>query len=264
MNDKRLKKFVRWELDRKFKWVAGLSTWVGHFLSERFMPGRLTANRVTLTGLFLCIPMTLFYLLDFFWLATVVLVVSATFDFADGALAHYQQGSRPPLSLESERRLGVLARIKERGVTHLGKSLDPITDKVRFFSALYVLGWGIVSGWLIIALTGVALALTVMRPIKRWLKMGDGRSNRFGKFKVGAEYVALGLLVLYPTFQIFLDVTLIAALTLGVCSLLGHVLSGIVVLRRRLLLRNLRGVARSVSVSAIQPDRSTSSSDLTR
>lgn len=232
---RRLRKIYKWQGNRKFAMVHGLTHWQVKRLTPNF-----TANQLTVIGLFLCMPMTLLYLFDFYWAASVLLAVSAWTDWMDGAVAHDQQGLRPAMTLEEERQLGLMARINYRGVTHLGKSLDPFTDKVRFFCTLYPLGWGIVSGWLIITLTIVATALTVVRPAKRWLKLGDGRSNRFGKFKVWAEYLALTFLILAPTSKWLLDTTFIVALILGLFSLGGHFLSGAWELRKRRLAQRKR------------------------
>ncbi len=227
---RRIRKINRWQSNRKFSLVHGLTQWQAQPLSRW-----LTGNQLTVIGFLLCLPMTMLYLLDFYWGASMLLLVSAWTDWMDGAVAHIHQGLRPAMSLEEERRLGVMARINYRGVTHLGKSLDPFTDKVRFFCTLYPLGWGVVSGWLIIALTVVAIALTVVRPVKRWYGMGDGRSNRFGKIKVWAEYVAITFLVLAPTSQWLLNTTFVVALILGLFSLGGHLISGAWELRQRRL-----------------------------
>lgn len=229
MTDRKLRRFVkRWLLNRKFQPVQGLSQSVGRWFSNH-----LTANQVTLIGLVTCIPMTFLYLVDRYFLAGILLTVSLLTDFVDGALAHYQQGTRPPMTLAQERQLSILQRINYRGVTHLGKSLDPLVDKIRFFCVLYALGLGVVHSWLIISLTVVAAALTLIRPIKRWLKMGDGRSNRFGKFKIWAELLAMALLILYPTNRVLLNTTFIFALLFGLLSLAGHLITGYVELRTR-------------------------------
>lgn len=229
MRFQRLKRFVRsWLLNRRFKTVAGISQRLARWLSPHF-----TANQVTLIGLIACIPMTFFYLLDLYLPAGILLIFSFLTDWADGALAHYQQGLKRPMTLDEERQLGIMARISYRGVTHLGKSLDPIVDKARFFCVLYSLGIGVVSLWLVIALSSVALALTLVRPVKRWLNMGDGRSNRLGKYKIWAELIAIALLVLSPTNRDLLNLTFVVALLFGMLSFVGHLIAGYVELRTR-------------------------------
>ncbi len=220
-----------WLKDRHFGgWVHNRSVQISRWLSPSF-----TANQVTIFGMLLCVPMTIFYLLDAYWPASVLLIVSLLTDFADGALAHYQQSLLPrrPMMLFEERRLTWRQRIDYKGVTNLGKALDPIADKVRFFCVLYALGLGMVSGWLIIALTTVALLLTIIRPIKRWLKLGDASANRLGKLKILAEVVAMGLLVLYPTNLILLNVTFVVAFLLALSSLIGHILGAYITFRAR-------------------------------
>lgn len=230
MRFKNLKRFAKgWLKDREFgDWVVRLARFVGRWLSDK-----TTANQVTLSGLVACVPMTILFVYDRYFPASVLLTFSLITDFVDGALAHYQQGTCPPMTLEEERKLTWRQRINYRGVTHLGKTLDPLTDKVRFFCVLYSIGIGMVQSWLVIALTAVGVVLTVIRPIKRYYGLGDSAANRFGKYKVLVEVAALCLLVLYRESPLVLNITFVAALTLGLFSLGGHVLGAYVVLRAR-------------------------------
>lgn len=201
---------------------------------------RVTANHLTLIGLACCVPMMYFYLTDRYLVASLLLIASALTDWFDGALANAQQGDRPVMTYEQEMRLTILQRINYRGVTHLGKWVDPGVDKVRFFGALYPLGWGVVSTWLIISLTCVALCLMLVRPAKRWLNMGDGTSTRWGKIKAWSEYAALALLVFYPVSKVLLDLIFIVALLLGLSSLGSHLLAGYFVRRKQLRAQSKR------------------------
>ena len=144
-------------------------------------------------------------------------------DAFDGPLARFRQGDHPLLkSVEEEREIGWWGRINYDGVTFLGKTLDPITDKVRFFCALYSLGWGVVSRFLVIGLTVMGVLLTLVRPMKHWLKLGDATANFFGKLKIWAEFVALLPLTLYPENISILNSFFVIALLFGFLSLLGH------------------------------------------
>ncbi len=234
-----LKRVRGWLQDRHFGgWVQNRSLQISRWLSPHF-----TANQITLIGMLLCVPMTILFLLDAYAPATVLLAISLLTDFADGALANYQQGLRPHMSLVDERRLTIRQRLNYCGVTHLGKLLDPIADKIRFFCVLYAIGIGMVSGWLIIALTSVAFLLTIVRPIKRWLKIGDAGSNRLGKFKILAELVALALLVLYPTNLMLLNVTFVVALVFGLFSLSGHILGAYIAHRAKKRTKKIRSAS---------------------
>ncbi|MBM5789844.1 CDP-alcohol phosphatidyltransferase family protein [Candidatus Parcubacteria bacterium] len=193
----------------------------------------ITGNQLTLMGFAASVPMIYFYLADQYLVASLLLIFSALTDWFDGAVAVAQQGDTPVMTYEEEMRLTFWQRINYRGVTHLGKWLDPLTDKVRFLGALYPLGWGVVDTWLIAALTTVALGLMAVRPLKRRLGMGDGSSNRLGKIKAWSEYAALSLLVFYPASKLLLDLIFSVALLLGCGSLSGHILAGTVALAKR-------------------------------
>ncbi len=229
-----MRRFGRWLKDPKFGPVQGLSRTVGRWLSDHF-----TANQVTLIGLIICIPMCVLFLLDQYIVGAILLTVSLVADFADGALSRYQQGDRRAMTLDEEMSLSFWKRINYRGVTHLGRMLDPLVDKVRFFLVLYSLGIGYVSTSLIVALTIIAVCLTLMRPIKQYLKLDNVSSNRFGKIKIWAEIFGMAFLVFvpegyhYPTITTIANSVLILALAFGVCSLLGHVFTGFLSYRRR-------------------------------
>lgn len=245
MRFKVLKRFVnRWLLSRNF----GSSAKAGAQWVARFLSPYLTANQVTLIGLFACLPMTLLFLNDEYVAAALFLTFSLLTDFADGALAHYQQGTQTERSLVAEQQLTLAQRINERGVTHLGKALDPFVDKVRFFCVLYALGFGMVASWLVVSLTVVAVVLTLIRPIKERYGWGDSRANRFGKFKIWAEIVGMILLVCYPTNLTLLNFIFSVALALGLSSLAGHLIAGYVKLRTRRRTKKLKRSSRRLKV----------------
>lgn len=200
-----------------------------------------TANWITIVGgLLAVISMTLFAL-GFDQTALCTLIASCLTDWFDGAVGRYQQGKRPHMTREEEDKLSVWQRINYRGVTHFGRALDPLVDKIRFIGLLWVVGISIVPTVLMVALTTVALILTLMRPVKRYLELDAGGSNNFGKFKVYAELIAIATLILAtrPIFseintsmeqtwvQWALWISLGTALVLALVSLLGHISSGV-------------------------------------
>ncbi|MBI2475044.1 CDP-alcohol phosphatidyltransferase family protein [Candidatus Uhrbacteria bacterium] len=229
-----MRRFGRWLKDPKFGPVQGLSKSVGRWLSDHF-----TANQVTLIGLVICIPMSLFFMLDQYIVGATLLTISLITDFMDGALSRYQQGSRPAMTLDEEVSLTLWKRVNYRGVTHLGRTLDPLADKLRFFLVLYSLGIGYVANCVIVLLTVVAVCLTLMRPIKQYLKLDNVSSNRFGKIKIWAEIIGMAFLVFvpegyhHPTIVTIVNTVFIFALAFGVFSLLGHIFTGYLSYRRR-------------------------------
>jgi phosphatidylglycerophosphate synthase len=250
----KLKRFEKgWLRNRDFgEVVRGLATLVIRWCSKwKWMWKWVTANWVTLFGLLACVPMTVLYLMNEVFLASILMAFSLGTDFVDGALAHHQQDSRPLITLEEERQLTWLERINYRGVTHLGKSLDPFTDKVRFYCGLYTLGYGIVPFWLIVSLTSVGVALTVIRPIKRIFNLGDTRSNRFGKIKMMSEVVALASITFVPNWTLIVMTTFTISLLFGFASLGGHLLGlGLVLYKRRFVPSRVRSPSTAAKVDA--------------
>ncbi|PJA45496.1 hypothetical protein CO174_02875 [Candidatus Uhrbacteria bacterium CG_4_9_14_3_um_filter_50_9] len=200
-----------------------------------------TANWVTIFGGALALMGIGLFQLDLNWAAIGVLTVSFLTDWFDGALGRYQQGDRSPLTREEESELSLWQQINYRGVTHLGRAIDPLVDKIRFIGLLWVLGVGFVPTWIICAMTGFAIALTCIRPLKRLLRLDDGGANRYGKLKVYMEVIAMVILVLttrplYKTENLLYDhthvrwalwSTMSAALFLAGASLYGHIKSGL-------------------------------------
>lgn len=223
-----MQRFRKWLVRDRFSAVQYLSRMIGEWLNNH-----LTANQITLIGMVLAIPMFFFFLYDNVLIGGVLLVFSLLTDFIDGALARYQQKDDPIITLEQELGMSFIARINYRGVTHLGRSLDPLADKVRFFLVLYPLGWGYVHIGLILSITLVALVLTVIRPFKQKMGLDHVGSNRFGKFKIWAEIVGISVLVLVPNNLLLLLEWYVAtnlifsiALLLGILSLSGHFYTG--------------------------------------
>jgi phosphatidylglycerophosphate synthase len=229
-----MRRFGRWLKDPKFGPVQGLSKSVGRWLSDHF-----TANQVTFIGLIICIPMCLLFIFDHYVIGAILLTISLVTDFVDGALSRYQQGARKPMSLDEEVSMTLWKRINYRGVTHLGRTLDPLADKLRFFLVLFSLGIGYVTTSVIVSLTITAVCLTLMRPIKQYLKLDNVSSNRFGKIKIWAEIIGMAFLVFmpegyrHPTIVMIVDTIFLFALAFGMFSLLGHIFTGYLSYRRR-------------------------------
>ncbi len=223
-----MKKFRKWLLKDRFSPFKSVSRLIGVWFNDHF-----TANQVTLFGVLIAVPMCFFFLFDEMLIGGIFLAISLSTDFIDGALARYQQGDAPVMLLSKEVDMSMIARINYRGVTHLGRSFDPLADKIRFFLVLYPLGWGIVNYSLIIVITLIALALTVIRPLKQSMGLDHVGSNRFGKFKMLAEMMGMILLVFIPdplllsgAFRLIIHAVFVTALLFSLLSLSGHLYTG--------------------------------------
>jgi len=233
----------KWLRSEHFQAIQGLSRQVAGWFKDI-----LTGNQMTILGMIMCVPMAVYYWKNGLLVGSILLTASLLTDWVDGALARYQQGDRPLMTLEEEMQLSFLQRINYRGVTHLGRSLDPFADKVRFIAVLFSLGLKYVNIWLIVAIVGVALVLTIMRPIKQWLELDHVGSNRLGKFKVYFEIVGMASLVFLAPFVklstavIVVNSLFTIALFFALCSLGGHVITGYFAHRARRVLRKSRTV----------------------
>ncbi len=225
----------RWLSNRRFSPFVKLGKWVGRGLAKY-----TTANQITILGILLCIPTLIAFCNGWLVFGAVCMSLSMMTDFVDGALAHHHQGKRPPQSLEEELTLPLLRRINYRGVTHLGKALDPFADKVRTLVVLLPLGVGWVSTWLIVTIVTVAALSTVVRPLKQYYGLGDISANRFGKYKLVIEVVGSCLLVLLPVNGVtawIINIVFVVALFYGFLSLTGSIYPVLGKLRRRLRVR---------------------------
>ena len=103
------------------------------------------------------------------WAATVVFVVAALTDLADGEIA---------------RRSGT--------VTTIGKIADPIADKALTGVALIGLSWlGDLPWWVTIVILGREIAVTALRFVV--IRHGVIPASRGGKAKTVAQVVAIAL-----------------------------------------------------------------------
>jgi len=95
---------------------------------------------------------------------------------------------------------GYLARRRGQ-VTTLGKLLDPIADKLLTASAFIALvELQLAPAWMIVVIVGREFAVSGMRSIAATHGLVI-QASRWGKFKTGAQVVAIVLLILTHTLQ---------------------------------------------------------------
>ncbi len=153
---------------------------------------RLPPNLLTLFGGLLTLPACLAFLRGWILAGALLFTICSLIDWLDGALARYQQRLASTGRLEIDAARNAWLRL---GPTELGKKLDPIFDKIRYYGALIPLGWQTLPHLLIWISIGFALSLTVFRELVRlqWgLKPG---ANAWGKFKVYFEIATIAFLV---------------------------------------------------------------------
>lgn len=166
-----------------------ISTWIGKTL------GFTSANAITLFGGVMALIGILLFGVDQDWPAVACLIISFLTDWWDGCVARFHQGDRSLMSREDEALLTFGERLNYRGVTHLGRALDPFIDKIRFIGLLWTIGLEYVDEGVAVLMTGLAVLLTLVRPAKRLLKLDPGGANFWGKRKVYAEVVFIVALV---------------------------------------------------------------------
>ncbi len=217
-----MKAFLLWLTNDRLTGVQGFSNRVAAQLDWT------TANQITAMRFVLAPLLALLFATDH-WAAGITLGTFAyILDFLDGAVARYQADRGPRVPSYEEERMNLWQRLGIRGRSQLGKTLDPLADKATYFAVLLPTGLDYVSPWLLIASLFLALALTLMRPIKRLLHLDEGAANRFGKWKLWAEIAALASIVLLPHARPWLELSdflLFVAVSLACLSLAGHVLT---------------------------------------
>ena len=205
--------------------------------------GVVAANWITLFGGLLALLGIYLFTVDHDWLAILVLTISFLSDSFDGLVSRYHESLRraadlSPLTLKEESDLSWWERFNHLGVTHLGRWLDPLVDKIRFIGLLWVIGHS--PSWMTISLTVMAGLLTLVRPILRMLELGDGAANSFGKRKMHLEVISMALLVLttrplfggentlhlIPFINGITLLSLLGALILAIASFAAHAYNG--------------------------------------
>jgi len=156
---------------------------------------RLPPNLVTIAGGVLVLPMLWAYLAGSVVLGTVLFTVSQLTDWIDGALARYQQREQAAGRLDLKPGRAEWLRL---GPTELGKKLDPVIDKCRYFAVLLPLGWHLLPHALIWCALAFAAALTFFREVVRWLWGLKPGANAVGKYKVYVEIGVIACLVFRP------------------------------------------------------------------
>lgn len=199
-----------------------------------------SATWITLVGGLLALIGILLFLTGHDWWAILVLTISFLTDWWDGCVARYHQAGRPEMTREQESKLSLWAQLNYRGVTHLGRSIDPLIDKLRFIGLLWTVGYRIIDGGVMALLTLIAVLLQLVRPIKSYLKLDYGGANRWGKYKVYAEVILMIVLVfgtrpLYggtnpmadlAVTSFFIEAASLTVVVLACASVWGHVESG--------------------------------------
>jgi CDP-diacylglycerol--glycerol-3-phosphate 3-phosphatidyltransferase len=105
---------------------------------------------------------------------------------------------------------GYMAR-RRNTVSHIGKLLDPLADKLLVCTALIMLiPLGRISAWIVALIIGREMAVTTLRGVAG----AEGviiAANRLGKMKTFSQLVATNILILhYPYFS--LDIHLIGTI----------------------------------------------------
>lgn len=176
--------------------------------------GWTSANQISLVRIPMAAGIAILISQDHLLLAGVLYALTAALDFLDGAVARYQdeKGIAP-------------------GETESGKWLDPLSDKIVNQTILFTLGWNYLPHALLYACAGIALALTVLRPMKKRLGLGDGRANSFGKMKMWVEVALITVLFFQPSgLEIVLPhliatiLLIFTAIALAILSLTFHLL----------------------------------------
>jgi phosphatidylglycerophosphate synthase len=160
-----------------------------------WVPGRLVLlpNLVTLVRIVLAAPMCWAFATDRLLLGLTMFLLGAATDYLDGALARTQQKELDDLTRLREQQRHVMFR---RGNTWLGKLLDPLSDKVYVFAALFPLGWDRLDHYLLGITFTLAALTTGLRPILKWLTGHEGAANDFGKMKFWVELATILSLLL--------------------------------------------------------------------
>ncbi len=209
--------------------------------------GFTSATWITLLGGLLALVGIPLFLTGHDWWAILVLTLSFLTDWWDGCVARYHQAGRPEMTREEESHLSLWAQLNFKGVTHLGRAIDPLIDKVRFLGLMWAVGYRILDPGIMVLLTLMAALLTLARPIKTYFKLDHGGSNRWGKLKVYAE-VMLVVILVFGTRPLFggtnplaelwatkmaLNVTSVITLGLAIGSAWTHYEYGLMMLLMR-------------------------------
>ena len=115
---------------------------------------------------------------------------------------------------------GYLAR-RRRQVTAWGQLMDPLADKLLVTAALVSLvQMGMASAWIVAVILGRELGITVLRSVAHARSIAIPASS-LGKIKMGAEVVAILLLILGNQGRVFFVLGQVALWLVLVTALLS-------------------------------------------
>ncbi len=135
-------------------------------------------NALTLLRIFLVPLLVAFLLTRYAWAGLAVFLAASFTDWLDGHLAR-----------------------KHRQVTTLGQLLDPVADKLLISAAFVSLvQLGLAPAWMVVVIIGRELAVTGLRAVaaSRNIIIPAGT---LGKYKLGAQVVAVSILILRARFD---------------------------------------------------------------
>lgn len=130
-------------------------------------------------------------------------------DLMDGKLARFQQWKLciemgigfftldPLFPLEYEQSLSWDERMKMKGITHTGQTIDPVADKLSYAASglpLLIVSAYMACWWTLAGTIAYELLLFAMRPIKDRLELNDKAAKGPGKIKVNVQWISLLIL----------------------------------------------------------------------
>lgn len=135
-------------------------------------------NALTLLRIFLVPVLMVFLLTKYVWMGLAVFLAASVTDWLDGHLAR-----------------------KRRQVTTLGQLLDPLADKLLMSAAfISLVELGLAPAWIIVVIIGRELAITGLRAVAANQNIIIPAA-RLGKYKLGAQVVAVSILILSSRFE---------------------------------------------------------------
>lgn len=165
------------------------------------LPNALTLLRIFLVPLLVVVVLTRYEIIG----VTIFLAASFT-DWLDGHLAR-----------------------KRRQVTTLGQLLDPLADKLLITAAfISLVELELAPAWMVVIIVGRELAVTGLRAVARDQRVTIAASA-LGKYKMGAQVVAVSILIVGPRFLgeliVLGEIALWVVVVLSIASMIQYFLS---------------------------------------
>lgn len=165
------------------------------------LPNALTLLRIFLVPLLVVVVLTRYEIIG----VTIFLAASFT-DWLDGHLAR-----------------------KRRQVTTLGQLLDPLADKLLITAAfISLVELDLAPAWMVVIIVGRELAVTGLRAVARDQRVTIAASA-LGKYKMGAQVVAVSILIVGPRFLgeliVLGEIALWVVVVLSIASMVQYFLS---------------------------------------